>query len=263
MRGRLSSRQKRLRLGARSKTSQLAISRIMFCRFRRPQHNELIAVRLDNFGQFIAIHWRHMPGVAFRTVIVAHSGPFILPFMAAAPAFVVIAIPSHATAPAGESSSKPQTIVSARHEIEITPISQKLEPLAYLGPYVFIFGIETTQSILICIYVFDLKLVFSNCLDAHHYLDQPPSCFLILITQKERLVPPAEYQVLCFDLSVPHNINLAELRYLIEQDVRANPASAPSCRGQGFTFFDYFPDKEMFWDHKEVVYAEFFPAVIQ
>lgn len=32
---------------------------------------------------------------------------------------------------------------------------------------------------------------------------------------------------------------------------------------KGFALFDYFPDEEMLWDHKEVVYAEFFPAVIQ
>ena len=82
--------------------------------------------------------------------------------------------------------------VSARRGIEEYPrYSQKLELLAYLWPHVFIFGIEATQSILICVYVFDLKLAFSNCLDALHHLDQLPSCFLILITQKERLVPLA------------------------------------------------------------------------
>ena len=63
--------------------------------FRRPQHNEFVAVALNDLGEFIAIVWRHVARTAAWTIVVAHARPFILPLVVATGTCVVIAKPSH------------------------------------------------------------------------------------------------------------------------------------------------------------------------
>lgn len=81
--------------GARRETAKLAVLWGMPGSFRRPQHNEFIAVAFNDLGEFIAIVWRHMAGTAAWTIVVAHARPLILPLVVATSTGVVIAVPSH------------------------------------------------------------------------------------------------------------------------------------------------------------------------
>src|SRR5580700_872315 len=108
-----------------------------------------------------------MPCTAMHAIIVAHARPLVSPGGVAAFADVVVAIPSHDRSPI-ESPLRPQPIVSARDEIEIAAVSQILELLTNFWFHIPVAGVNSAQSILKRIYIFDLELRFPEVLDALH-----------------------------------------------------------------------------------------------
>ena len=61
--------------------------------------------------------------------------------------------------------------------------------LADFWLYVSIAGIQSTKAILKSIDILDLKIALSDRFYAFHHLDQPTSCLLFLVPQKECSVP--------------------------------------------------------------------------
>jgi len=91
-----------------------------------------------------------------------------------------------------------------------------LELLADFGLYVSVAGIQQTKSIFKSIDVLDLKITLANSLYAFHYFDQPTSCFLSLVPQKECSMPLGEYCLFWLRLTGTNNKDFPRLWNLIE-----------------------------------------------
>lgn len=66
--------------------SDFAIIGFMFCGVGGPKNNKMTSATLDDLCQVVALEGRHVTRAATRTIVVAHAGPFIGPFIAAASA---------------------------------------------------------------------------------------------------------------------------------------------------------------------------------
>lgn len=83
-------------LFSRGKAAKLAIVRIVLGGVRRPEHDELLAVLLDQRGERLAVERRHVPRAAMRAIVVARRRPLIDPDALTARAFVKVEKPGHA-----------------------------------------------------------------------------------------------------------------------------------------------------------------------
>jgi hypothetical protein len=112
-----------------------------------------------------------------------------------------------------------QSVVALRDEIEIAAISQELKLLAYFWLHVLVPGIEATKPMLERINIVELKFSFTDRLHASHYLKQPTSCFMSLISQKTGPLPLGKHGIFRLKLACPDNEDFARFRYLVEQDI--------------------------------------------
>ena len=215
----------------------------MFCRFRRPQHDKLAAVRHDHLGEVVAVVRRHMARdrnrgnrrrtcTTIRRAIQNHSDRIgsscdTKPRSASLRGHhdCEIAVKISIT-----SVLESQTIIAARNEIQIAAISEKLQLLANLRLYISVVRVELTQSILKCVDIVDLKLMFPDGFHALHHFYKPTPRFLSPVTQKQRSVPLREHRIFRFDFAVADNEDFAGLRDLVQQDMGANPARATGSR---------------------------------
>jgi hypothetical protein len=72
-------------------------------------------------------------------------------------------------------------IVSARDEVEITPISQELQLLPNFWLHIVVSRIQIAQLFFKSVYVLDLKFGLSDRFNAFHDFDQPSSSGLRFI----------------------------------------------------------------------------------
>ena len=77
----------------------LAIVGLMLGADRRNEKNENVSLNLRNFSEIVAIIGRHVARATFGTIVVAHTGPFVVPFGTTAIASIVVVEPSHARDP--------------------------------------------------------------------------------------------------------------------------------------------------------------------
>ncbi len=94
---------------------------------------------LDYVRQIVTGNRCHVSEITIGAVVLAHARPFINPFEAASRTYVLVAKPSHWCL---WLEMGPNTIVSARNELEIAVITKNLELLPNLLLNVSIVGIE-------------------------------------------------------------------------------------------------------------------------
>jgi hypothetical protein len=146
--------QKFLSLLTRRKTANFAIVGIVLGCVRRTNGNKLFAVLLDEFGQVLAIKWRHIPCAAMRAFIVAHAGPLIGPYLSAAGTSVEIQKPRH------PSLLRSQPVITTRNEIDKSTVTQILKLLSNLRFDVLVAGIKVTQVPLESVDFFQGEIAF-------------------------------------------------------------------------------------------------------
>src|SRR3954465_4249879 len=128
------------------------------------------------------------------------------------------------------SVSGPQTITAARDEIYKPAVAEKLQLLTYLRPDVLVTRIELAKMPLEGVDLIQRELALAERLHAFHDVEQPTPRFQRFIPEEKRFLPFRENQLLCANDAVLHDMNLARLRYLAEQDFRADPTGAPCHR---------------------------------
>src|SRR6185437_1689535 len=116
-------------------------------------------------------------------------------------------------------SSRSQTIVAPRNEIDKSAITQKLKLLANLRLHVLVTGIEVAQMSLECIDFVESEFALPKRLHAFHDIEQPTSRLKRFASEKERFLPFLENRFLRANNAVLHNVNLADLWHLAEQDI--------------------------------------------
>src|ERR1700754_1325110 len=145
-----------------------------------------------------------------------------------------------------------QTITSARDEIYKPAVAEILQLLAYLRPDVLVAGIEAAEMPLESVDLVERELALAKGLHAFHDVEQPAPRFQRFIPEEKRFLPFRENQLLCTNDAVLHDVNLARLRYLAEQDFRADPAGAPCGRRQRRPLLDDIADEKVLRHDEQV-----------
>src|SRR4051812_26392744 len=149
-------------------------------------------------------------------------------------------------------TSGSQTITSARDEIQKPAVAEKLKLLAYLRPDVLVAGIKLAEMPLERVDLIERELALSEGLHAFHDVEQPAARFQRFIPEEKRFLPFRENQLLCANDAVLHDMNLAGLRHLAEQDFRTNPAGAARGRRQRLPLLDDTADEEVLRHDEQV-----------
>jgi hypothetical protein len=149
-------------------------------------------------------------------------------------------------------SSRSQAIITTRHEINKSAVSQILQLLAYLRLDVLVAGIEIAEMPFEGVDLVKGEIAFAKGLHALHDVEQPTARFRRLVSEEERLLPFCEDDFLGADEAVLHDMNLARLWDAAEQDIRPDPASAPRSERQRFSFLDDLADKKVFRNDEQI-----------
>src|SRR5258708_37021523 len=142
-------------------------------------------------------------------------------------------------------SSRSQTIISSRNEINKSAVAQILKLLPYLRFDVLVAGIEITEMPLESVDLVERKLVLAERLDTVHDGEQPAARLRRFASQEKRLLPFRKDAFLLANDPALNDMNLAGLRHATEQDIRSDPARAPRSGGQRLSFLDDLADEEV------------------
>src|SRR4051812_31592099 len=115
-------------------------------------------------------------------------------------------------------ASGSQTITAARNEIQKPAVAEILKLLPDFRPDVLVAGIELAQVPLERVDLVQRELAFAERLHAFHHVEQPAARLQRFVSKEKRLLPFREHQLPGANDAVLHDMNLARLRHLPEQD---------------------------------------------
>src|SRR5437773_1408476 len=142
-------------------------------------------------------------------------------------------------------SSRSQTIISPRNEINKSAIAQILKLLAYLGPDVLVAWIKFAQMPLESVDLVKREIAFAQRLHTFHDVEQPAARLRRFTSEKKRSLPFRKHEFLGADEAVLHDMNLAGFRDPAEQDIRPDPACTTGSDGERLALLDDLANEEV------------------
>src|SRR5580704_4359393 len=145
-----------------------------------------------------------------------------------------------------------QAIITTRHEIDKSAVTQKLKLLANLGFDVLVAGVEIAEMAFERVDLVKGELAFSERLDAIHDVEQPSARVRRFIPEEKRPLPFRENRLLRANDTTSNDVNFARVRNAVEQNFRADPSGTTRRHRQRLALLDDLADEEMFGHDEQV-----------
>src|SRR5580693_8850066 len=131
-------------------------------------------------------------------------------------------------------------------------IAQDLQLLANLLLHMPVFRVDFAEVPLIGVHVFQVEIRSADGFDTLHDFDDPTSCFRVSVAKKKGLLPFLQDKVPRSLDAIAQQVDFSGLRYRLQQDVAADPASAPRrCCKRRALFYDV-ADEEVLGNNEKI-----------